>query len=572
MMNSAHAKTPAQSVVDETAAITKRAPENDTDSTLPNPHAKPNSNLRDSGLSDGSVMWAGPDPLGDGARSAGPHQQSTENIDPAMGVTEPVIGNRLPDSGASVARSADEPTRTSLISSAQLHSHTQPCVIEIEAVNDTKFDAENAYEVDTSQTTSSPFVQVSSAENKTADGGMHPNIPNKAIETFKKLQKALREQGLEEGAWPEARWGQTKEEAFIVVKQARAMIDARNDERSRLKATNASQNTIDGYQSDCANLDRQFNDLQSQGATNWMQVLARHAPVKKTFLVYKAALMWRAAEQVRRCLSDQDNVQRAVGHSVVWSLAVTRLQAAIEHWLELQAIQHDACLQLSGESPKASKSKKRILKKLPDDWQLRFLELNSNSPTYRHAGILLRFCGLRSEELHRGASVRWTQRGIRVFIRGAKVRDVAGQPWRSFVLNPAVLPAWFVQELEEKRYVRIRVNKDNLRAHLARMSDAVFNPEKRKNGCNETLSVYVFRHALATEMREAGWESVDIAAAIGEIRAATASLYGHRVRGGKKAKPNIAFDRSSIQTARPVENADTQGLQKLNTSSSAKPK
>ena len=557
---------------DEPTSITKTSSDNDTDSTLPNPAGEPSSNLREQDLLDGSVMWAGPDPLGAGARSAGPHQQSTESIKAARDVTELTIGHRLPDSGATVAHSADKQTRPSLISSAKQHSHTQPSVIEVEVVNDTKFYAENACEIDTSPTTNSQMVQIGGAAKRTADGDIHPNIPIKALETFKKLQKVLREQGLEEGAWPEAGWGQTKDDAFVVIEQARAMIAARNDDRSRLKATSASQNTIEGYQSDCANLDRQFKDLQSQGSTNWMQVLAYHAPAKKTFLVYKAALMWRAAEQVRRRLSDQDKLQRKIGHTVVWSLAVTQLHTAIEHWVELQTIHHDACLQSSGKSAKASKSKKRVLKKLPADWQQRFLELNANSPTYRHAGILLRFCGLRPEELHRGASVRWTQRGIRVFIRGAKVRSVAGQPWRSFLLNPAVLPTWFVQELEEKRYVRIRVNKDNLRVHLARMSEAVFNPENRKNGCHETLSAYVFRHALVTELRESGWESVDIAAAIGEINAATTSLYGYRVRGGKKAKPNIAFDRSSIQTARPVKIADTQGLQKLKGNKSAQPK
>ena len=64
-------------------------------------------------------------------------------------------------------------------------------------------------------------------------------------------------------------------------------------------------------------------------------------------------------------------------------------------------------------------------------------------------------------------------------------------------------------------------------------------------------------------MREAGWDSLDIAAAMGEWSAATTSIYGSLVRGGKKAKPAIAIDKSSVQTARVVKKADTQGLQKI---------
>ena len=95
------------------------------------------------------------------------------------------------------------------------------------------------------------------------------------------------------------------------------------------------------------------------------------------------------------------------------------------------------------------------------------------------------------------------------------------------------------------------------------MSGAVFNPDNRKNGCRETLSSYLFRHAFATQMREAGWDSTDIAAAMGHRNAKSTSVYGPRVRGGKKAKPAVAIDKSSVQAARVVKKADTQGLQKV---------
>ena len=156
-------------------------------------------------------------------------------------------------------------------------------------------------------------------------------------------------------------------------------------------------------------------------------------------------------------------------------------------------------------------------------------------------------------------------------------RETAGQPWRSFTFESALLPAWFVEELQKnqvaqnKPSMHIQVNDNNLRAHLRRMSGAVFNPDNRKNGCKETLSAYLFRHAFATQLREAGWDSADIAAAMGEWSAATTSLYGSLVRGGKKAKPAIAIDKNSVQTARVVKKADTQGLQKVKARKSVQP-
>jgi hypothetical protein len=110
-----------------------------------------------------------------------------------------------------------------------------------------------------------------------------------------------------------------------------------------------------------------------------------------------------------------------------------------------------------------------------------------------------------------------------------------------------------------------------MRSHLGRLSTAVLNPEYRKNGCQENLSAYLFRHALVTQMRESGWESDEIAVAIGESSAETTRLYGLRVRGGKKPKVPIAMEKNSVAAARAVKPADTQGLQKWKNRKPAKP-
>ena len=111
MNNNAHLKLeskteatpPSQPGVDETSSITKSPSENDTASTLPNPAGKPSSNLRQEGFPDGSVMWDGPEPLGEGARSAVPRIPPMKTVNPAQGVTDPLPAMPVTVSGAAFA-------------------------------------------------------------------------------------------------------------------------------------------------------------------------------------------------------------------------------------------------------------------------------------------------------------------------------------------------------------------------------------------------------------------------------------------------------------------------------------
>ena len=77
------------------------------------------------------------------------------------------------------------------------------------------------------------------------------------------------------------------------------------------------------------------------------------------------------------------------------------------------------------------------------------------------------------------------------------------------------------------------------------------------------LSAYVFRHALVSDLRAEGWETEDIAAAIGESSAETVKWYGKRWgSGGKRShKARVSgIDRASLQAARQVRPASTAGL------------
>ena len=98
---------------------------------------------------------------------------------------------------------------------------------------------------------------------------------------------------------------------------------------------------------------------------------------------------------------------------------------------ELRAIRHlthAECMQRSNAAAKRSLSKKDDLKYLDDQWRDRFMHHIQNSPTYKHASVLLHHCGMRPEELDKGVQVKLKKNKVVVGIEGAKVRATAGQP------------------------------------------------------------------------------------------------------------------------------------------------
>ena len=77
------------------------------------------------------------------------------------------------------------------------------------------------------------------------------------------------------------------------------------------------------------------------------------------------------------------------------------------------------------------------------------------------------------------------------------------------------------------------------------------------------LSAYVFRHALVTELREAGWEEHEIAAVLGESAAETARYYGKRTTAGAVRPVVTSIVKDSVQTSRAVRVVDTSRLKLL---------
>lgn len=607
MNNNTLPKPPAQHGVDEATSITKRSSENDRDSTLPTPAGKPSSNLRQEGFPDGSVMWDGPEPSGEGARSAVPRIPPMKTVNPAKGVTDPLPAMPVTVSGAAFATADTQPLQPDIPQAVQPSAstkrllNTQPTHGVIESdVNERRVDEKLACANDdifandidtlhTRQHSAQALVQHPGL-GKWSDHLLHKaqglldsgRAEDPEIQAFEALLEATTrrpkpmagnagsEERIEEPSVDDRPISENeRQEAFGIIQSVRATLKEIAETRALRKDTQPGAATVADYQKRINYLEPLLEHTLSQSSQMpWTDTFDMLNVARSTFSQYRSAVKWHSTVRLQTLLTEQDQFQRSLGHSRAWYRAVKILQEALREHQEICTLSYDEergqenwpPSRLKKEHP--GKSKKLALKKLPDGWQERFDFFNEQSPTYRYAGVLLRFCGLRPAELERGVQVQWTAQGVQVRIEGAKVRDTAGQPWRSFLLNLAMLPAWFVDELKRQGQMHISANSDSMRSHLGRLSTAVLNPEQRKNGCQENLSAYLFRHALVTQMRESGWESDEIAAAIGESSAETTRLYGLRVRGGKKPKVPIAMEKNSVAAARAVKSADTQGLQK----------
>ena len=529
--------SPAPQGAREGNAITKNAFDSDKDSTLPNPLSNP----RPGGLLDGSVMWAVPKPSGLGSRSEGPYE-----LQQAGGVLGKGAAEQTPLPGATLA--VCKPAHQAG-PDAQTTAPTMRSVIE-NRDEDEDEDEDEDDDDDAAQATEADAWAAwrSKAHKLASEGAFSARSVDNGSTQFERAQ------------------------AFDIVKAARSMVQAQNEGRRARQDTPATAASLADYAKKCRQIDAEIDNLAPGSPNPLFEVMSRHTARQPTFSALKTALKSRGLARVKALLAEQGALQRTPQDSTAWTRAVQELQRAAREVQMIEALSWQDCLAFSGTKVKASMSKKRDLPKLPAGWQNRFLNVNQSSPTYRMAGVLLRHCGLRPKELAKGVHLEATAGGVRVRIEGAKVRQTAGQPWRQFMLLGEVLPEWFVDEVRSQASTVVRVSEDGLRAHLGRLSGLVLNANANANANGKAkrvtkgapiLSAYLFRHALVTQLREAGWDSEGIAAVIGEGSAATVRYYGTRVRTHSRKPKPLAIVAVSVETARPVSPVDMSGLKRI---------
>lgn len=366
-------------------------------------------------------------------------------------------------------------------------------------------------------------------------------------------------------SWPEDMQGSIQR-GFAIVRLARDLNKLIKAARKRRKDTKPSLATLADYSKKCSLIDRELGCFQHEPEA-LMQVMGRHARSKNSFNLYKAALKARQMQRIQDLLRSQDATQRLGGTNETWLRHVHELQKAMKAFADFDELDRQSCLDFVGGRGLQSRSKRRDLPNLPHDWRTRFLEITSDHEQYADAAVLLRFCGLRPTELCKGVDVSLSTNGIEVRILGGKTRKTAGQPWRFFCLNSALLPKSFFDRVERAGTIKVTAEPDALRMYLRRLSDQVFRQGDYKQPGSRiqdhVLSAYTFRHALVTDLRDEGWDTASIAAAIGESSADTVAYYGTRSRGRGKSPSSSAVLMNSVQAALPVRPSKMEGLDAL---------
>lgn len=508
--------------------------------TLPNGservHPELDSNPRGPAVRDGSVMWAEPKTSGLGPRSGGPGSGG------ARTVTGMPHAQHDGSTGAGLAT-----TGTAALAKPGL---PPPSVAKLNVIEEgVGRDAATASE------TAAGTVRLKTE----AEGEPQVAAPKRMFAAGAIGVDALR------FAFAAAA-GMSDDRAREIVVAARATIRANEDTRRRRKDTAPSDETLEDYRKRCETLDAAVRASAKSQPDALRTALAQYAGAPRSFQKMKSAVRTLTLARIKLLLSQQDKQQRAQGAAAEgewrpkWLALVAMLQWGLADLQVVDDANRDECLESEGLSHKPSKSKRKDVPRLDSGWRDRFLHLNERSATYRDAGVVLRFAGVRPLELEHGVRLRWTESGIRVRVTGAKVRETAGQPWRSFSLDAAELPRWFVELLPRNRSLVLKAQADPMRSHLRRQSQPVINPAEKKSIAHIKLSAYTFRHALVSDLRAAGWTPEDIAPVIGESSARTANLYGSAHTTGT-VRPAIVA--GSIRVPRAVKALDRSGLRQF---------
>ena len=184
----------------------------------------------------------------------------------------------------------------------------------------------------------------------------------------------------------------------------------------------------------------------------------------------------------------------------------------------------------------AKHSKKSDLKHLPDNWRQ---EIINRMPKYKLQVITLALTGCRPEELKKGVKWELSNNQLIATIKGAKVKELSGQPERKLTFEISGDIAFQMAEyLGTQSEISIITVLDK-----SALTDAISSAGRRafKSKSVKSVSAYSFRHQFAADgkadcMTRPDPEAalIDLSAALGHLSSATKGFYGNfrQARGG----------------------------------------
>lgn len=170
-----------------------------------------------------------------------------------------------------------------------------------------------------------------------------------------------------------------------------------------------------------------------------------------------------------------------------------------------------------------SKGKRRGLGSLPIDWREQLYA--GAEPQDRVLIALLAVTGCRPSELAKGVDIRRNAQQLFLGIRGAKVTEENGQPYRVLQINIAHpwgqrLADCLSSATENGNY------QEDARVVQHRIHRTAFAWQSAVGITGYQISPYSFRHQLASDLKRQGEPADWIAAVLGHRSTRTATCYG----------------------------------------------
>jgi integrase len=179
---------------------------------------------------------------------------------------------------------------------------------------------------------------------------------------------------------------------------------------------------------------------------------------------------------------------------------------------------------------KPRKGKKSSIKRLPHDWREQMAAISKGQ--YRLPMIVCLLTGCRPIETTYGVILKVINGVLYVRLKGAKVKENAGQEYRILKVSDHPLTAELIGIIGRTEQDNILVKAKNANSVTTHMRNVAKKLWPRRK---ESITVYSARHAMSADCKQAIFEGADIDLAskvLGHSVDKTASYYGTRSQSG----------------------------------------
>ena len=278
----------------------------------------------------------------------------------------------------------------------------------------------------------------------------------------------------------------------------------------------------------------------------WIQVMAPYAPSTNSFYMMRPAICWQKKREIFETLRQLSELDISCEMRVLKEL-IDQLTNQEKTLGILEQLKRADVLHASGGKARKPLSLRDDLSELPAGWQAKILERAQASDIYADAVAILALTGCRPDELEQGVTVHLDSEPAVIRIRGAKLGDSAGQPWREIEIPTTNLPPHMLLCMRDGRDVwEVKVDSTDA------LRQAVYSYSRELWPGGLAISPYHFRHSMAETLRENGWPAHEIAGVLGERSAETVSHYGRKIRpnrSGRRDVPEVLIVRGGVRTA-----------------------